>query len=168
MCLALSLLGRTDVTHAASFDSACDHNILQAYFTCALLDFSVIVIPCVQLKEVQGTLEMVQNQRNDLRQEVKDLKAALAEAQAALEVSCRLQVVTEAVTHWPLGLYPVCQQFLIQVLVILHRLCCDRESQVGPSLSVHVGWTCTAAVHIIKASSCCYACRLLLQTVSSS
>lgn len=39
-----------------------------------------------QLKEVQNTLELVQGQRNELRQEVKDLKAALADAQSALEV----------------------------------------------------------------------------------
>lgn len=45
-------------------------------------------LPCAtQLKEVQNTLELVQGQRNELRQEVKDLKAALADAQAALQVS---------------------------------------------------------------------------------
>jgi hypothetical protein len=38
------------------------------------------------MKEVQGTLELVQGQRNELRQEVKDLKAALAEAHAAQQV----------------------------------------------------------------------------------
>lgn len=40
-----------------------------------------------QLKEVQNTLELVQGQRNELRQEVKDLKAALADAKDTLEVS---------------------------------------------------------------------------------
>lgn len=44
-------------------------------------------LPYKQLKEVQNTLEMVQGQRNDLRQEVKDLKAALGVAQAALQVN---------------------------------------------------------------------------------
>lgn len=39
-----------------------------------------------QLKEVQNTLELVQGQRNELRQEVKDLKAALADAKDTLEV----------------------------------------------------------------------------------
>lgn len=42
---------------------------------------------CLQLKEITNTLELVQGQRNDLRQEVKDLKAALAEAKEALDVS---------------------------------------------------------------------------------
>lgn len=42
---------------------------------------------CLQLKEITNTLELVQGQRNDLRQEVKDLKAALAEAKKALDVS---------------------------------------------------------------------------------
>jgi hypothetical protein len=36
---------------------------------------------------VQNTLELVQGQRNDLRQEVKDLKAALAGAKDTLDVS---------------------------------------------------------------------------------
>jgi hypothetical protein len=44
-------------------------------------------LPHTQLKEVQNTLELVQGQRNDLRQEVKDLKAALGVAQAALQVN---------------------------------------------------------------------------------
>lgn len=38
------------------------------------------------MKEVQATLELVQGQRNELRQEVKDLKAALSEAHAAQQV----------------------------------------------------------------------------------
>jgi hypothetical protein len=41
----------------------------------------------VKLKEVQSTLELVQGQRNELRQEVKDLKAALAGAKDTLDVS---------------------------------------------------------------------------------
>jgi hypothetical protein len=36
---------------------------------------------------VQGTLELVQGQRNELRQEVKDLKATLAQASDAKQVS---------------------------------------------------------------------------------
>eukprot|EP00775_Hariotina_reticulata_P007220 gene7220-7433_t len=36
-----------------------------------------------KMKEVHATLELVQGQRNELRQEVKDLKAALAEAHSA-------------------------------------------------------------------------------------
>lgn len=44
--------------------------------------------PCLlQLKEITNTLELVQGQRNELRQEVKDLKAALSDAKEALEVS---------------------------------------------------------------------------------
>jgi chromosome segregation ATPase len=39
-----------------------------------------------KLREVQGTLELVQNQRNELRQEVKDLKAVLAQASEAQQV----------------------------------------------------------------------------------
>jgi hypothetical protein len=40
-----------------------------------------------QLKEMEGTLELVQGQRNELRQEVKDAKAALAEAERRMAVS---------------------------------------------------------------------------------
>jgi chromosome segregation ATPase len=39
-----------------------------------------------KLREVQGTLELVQNQRNELRQEVKELKATLAQASEAQQV----------------------------------------------------------------------------------
>lgn len=39
-----------------------------------------------QLKEMEGTLELVQGQRNELRQEVKDAKAALAEAERRMQV----------------------------------------------------------------------------------
>lgn len=47
-----------------------------------------------KLKEVQATLELVQGQRNELRQEVKDAKAALAEEARARKVS------RGAVKHW--------------------------------------------------------------------
>jgi chromosome segregation ATPase len=45
-----------------------------------------------KLREVQGTLELVQGQRNELRQEVKDLKATLAQASDAEQVSDRLRM----------------------------------------------------------------------------
>jgi hypothetical protein len=45
--------------------------------------------PPPQLKEMEGTLELVQNQRNELRQEVKDAKAALAEAERRMQVRTR-------------------------------------------------------------------------------
>lgn len=58
----------------------------------------VAPVACVwpQLKEVQNTLELVQGQRNDLRQEVKDLKAALADAHSALEVRGVLAAAAQA------------------------------------------------------------------------
>jgi hypothetical protein len=39
-----------------------------------------------KLKEMEGTLELVQGQRNELRQEVKDAKAALADAERRMQV----------------------------------------------------------------------------------
>ena len=55
---------------------------------------------CLQLKEVQNTLELVQGQRNELRQEVKDLKAALADAQAAIEVRGLRHATHCGGMHW--------------------------------------------------------------------
>jgi hypothetical protein len=38
---------------------------------------------------MEGTLELVQGQRNELRQEVKDAKAALAEAERRMQARAR-------------------------------------------------------------------------------
>jgi chromosome segregation ATPase len=55
-----------------------------------------------KLREVQGTLELVQGQRNELRQEVKDLKATLAQASDAQQVRemCVVLACADAKMVW--------------------------------------------------------------------
>jgi hypothetical protein len=71
-----------------------------------------------QLKEVQNTLELVQGQRNELRQEVKDLKAALADAKDTLEVggmpAPERQPLSGTAGLWPAAVLKAQQRMLSQ------------------------------------------------------
>jgi hypothetical protein len=91
-----------------------------------------VVCLYVQLKEVQNTLELVQGQRNELRQEVKDLKAALAEAKDTLDVrtSCAgTAAACHVVTGWVSARFVLCVP------------CCLLGADLLPSFAKRVGLT---------------------------